>query len=47
MSRPIKPRIPTKKDEYYKNPLNVYLDINKDDLTTRTARPRMEIISEE
>ena len=47
MSRPIKPRIPTKKDEYYKNPLNVYLDIKKDDLTTRTARPRMEIISED
>ena len=47
MSRPIKPRIPTKRDEYYKNPLNVYLDIKKDDLTTRTARPRMEIISED
>ena len=47
MSRPIKPRIPVKRDEYYKNPLNVYLDINKEDLTTRTARPRMEIISEE
>lgn len=47
MSRPIKPRIPAKRDEYYKNPLNVYLDISKGDLTTRTARPRMEIISEE
>ena len=47
MSRPIKPRIPKKPDEYYKNPLNMYLDINKGDLTTRTARPRMEIISEE
>jgi hypothetical protein len=47
MSRPIKPRIPSKPDEYYKNPLNMYLDISKGDLTTRTARPRMEIISEE
>jgi hypothetical protein len=47
MSRPIKPRIPRKPDEYYKSPLNMYLDIKKDDLTTRTARPRMEIISEE
>ena len=47
MSRPIKPRIPKKPDEFNKNPLNVYLDIEKGDLTTRTARPRMEIISEE
>jgi hypothetical protein len=47
MSRPIKPRVAVKPDDYYKNPMSVYLDINKDDLTTRTARPRMEIISEE
>ena len=47
MSRPIKPRIPTKRDEFYKNPLNMYLDIDKVDLTTRKARPRMEIISED
>ena len=33
MSRPIKARVPTKKDEYYKNPLNMYLDIAKEDLT--------------
>lgn len=47
MSRPIQPRIPVKPDEYYKNPMNVYLDIKKDDLTTRTARQRMQIISED
>lgn len=47
MSRPIKPRIPVKRDEYYMNPLNIYLDIDKTNLTTRTARPRMEIISED
>ena len=47
MSRPIKPRIPVKPDEFHKNPLNVFLDIKKEDLTTRTARPKMEIISED
>ena len=47
MSRPIKPRTPVKKDEYYKSPLYTALDIKKEDLTKRTARPRIEIISEE
>ena len=47
MSRPIKPRVAVKPDEYFKNPMSVYLDIEKKDLITRTARPRMEIISEE
>lgn len=47
MSRPIKARVAKKPDEYYKSPLNVYLDIKKEDLTTRTVRPRMEIISED
>ena len=47
MSRPIKPRVASKPDEYYKSPLYAALDINKADLTTRTARPRMEIISED
>lgn len=47
MSRPIKPRVAVKPDDYGKNPLNIFLDIKKDDLTTRTARPRMEIISED
>jgi hypothetical protein len=47
MSRPIKPRIPIAPDRFHESPLNMYLDINKADLTTRTARPRMEIISED
>ncbi len=47
MSRPIQPRIPAKPDEYYKSPLYTALDIRKEDLTKRTARPRMEIILEE
>lgn len=47
MSRPIKARTPHKPDEFYNNPLSVYLDLKKEDLTPRTARPRMEIISEE
>ena len=47
MSRPIKPRIPTKHDEYYKNPLSIYLDIKKEDIAPRTPRPRMQIITED
>lgn len=47
MSRPIKPRTPSKPDEYYKSPLSINLDIKKEDLTTRTARPRIEIITED
>jgi hypothetical protein len=47
MSRPIKPRASTKHDEYNMSPLKLYLDIDKADLTTRTAIPRMEIISED
>lgn len=47
MSRPIKPRVASKPDEYYKSPLYTALDIKKEDLTPRTAIPRMEIISED
>ena len=47
MSRPIKPRIPTKPDEFHKSPLSMYLDIKREDLSTRTALPRMEIITED
>lgn len=46
-SRPIKPRIPTKPDDFYKNPLSVYLDIKREDIASRTPRPRMQIISED
>ena len=46
-SRPIKARIPTKPDEYYKSPLSQIFDIKKEDLITRTPIPRMQIISED
>ena len=45
MSRPIKPRIPKKPDGYENNPLNVFLDIPKENLRSARNRPRMEIIS--
>jgi hypothetical protein len=47
MSRPIKPRIAAKPDEYQDNPLNVFLDIKREDLTTRREMQRMQIISED
>ena len=46
MSRPIKPRVAKKPDEYVNNPLNIYLDIPKENLGTATARPRMMIIKD-
>ena len=45
MSRPIKPRTSPKPDEYYNSPLHTVLDIDKKDLTTRSARPKMMIIN--
>ena len=46
MSRPIKPRIPAKPDDFTgKNPLSIFLDISKDDIRTSKTRSRMEIIS--
>lgn len=44
MSRKIKPRIPKKKDDYENNPLYMYLDIKREDITAVRTRPRMEII---
>ena len=47
MSRPIKPREANKPDDYTgKNPLNIFLDINKDDLITNAKRQRMIIKGE-
>ena len=46
MSRPIKPRQVAIPDDYVNNPLNVYLDIPKENLTKRSVRPRMTIITE-
>ena len=43
MARPIKPRVAVKPDEFYKNPMSMFLDVKKDDIT-RIARPRIEII---
>ena len=47
MARPIKPRKAVKPDEFYKNPMSLFLDVKKEDLTTHTQRPRLEIISED
>lgn len=44
MSRPIKPRMSPKPDDYAENPLNMFLDISKEDIRTVSRRPRMEII---
>jgi hypothetical protein len=46
MSRPITPKTAPKPDEYANNPLNIFLDIPKEDLKTGTHRPRLKIISE-
>jgi hypothetical protein len=42
-SRPLKPRIPQKPDEYINNPLNVYLNIPKENLKPLPKRQRMII----
>ena len=47
MSRPIKPRVSNKPDDYTgKNPLNIFLDIPKENLGKATPRPRMMIIKD-
>ena len=45
MSRPITPRMAAKPDDYATNPLNVFLDIPKEDIMAVQNRPRMQIIS--
>jgi hypothetical protein len=45
MSRPIKPRVAAQPDGYAENPLNLFLDIPKEDIRAATKRPRMQIIS--
>ena len=45
MSRPITPRMAAKPDEYASNPLNIFLDIPKEDIMAAQNRPRMQIIS--
>lgn len=45
MARPIKPRMASKPDNYASNPLNMFLDIRKEDIMASKSRPRMQIIS--
>ena len=47
MARPIKPRMAVKPDEFHKNPMSIFLDIKKEDITSPSPRPRFEIISED
>ena len=44
MSRPIKPRARKAPNEYYQNPMKLFLDIEEEDLTPARVRPRMEIM---
>ena len=44
MSRPIKPRKASKPDEYVNNPLNMFLDIPKEDIKQYSSKPQMMII---
>lgn len=43
MNRPIKPRKAAKPDDYASNPLNMFLDIPKEDIKTRPKQPRIII----
>lgn len=44
MSRPIKPRQAAAPDDYANNPLNIFLDIPKENIKARARQPRIEII---
>ena len=46
MSRPIKPRMAPTQDPWSTSPMNVFLDIDRENLKKSAARPRMEIIDE-
>ena len=43
MSRPLSPRVAKAPDEYAENPLNLFLDIPKENITAPTPIPRMTI----
>lgn len=48
MSRPIKPRVQNAPDNYTnKNPMSLFLDIPKEEVLKKSARPKMEIITED
>ena len=44
MSRPIKPRVAVKPDEFNKSPLHLFLDISKEDIKASPKVPRIQII---
>lgn len=47
MTRPIKPRMPMAKDEYYESPQHLFLDIPKDQvMRKRPKKPTMEVIDD-
>lgn len=46
MSRPIKPRMAAKPDEYAGTPMHMFLDIPKDDMKAAARKPRMEVIDD-
>lgn len=46
MSRPIKPRIHKKPDDFENNPMYMFLDIKREDITTVVDKPRMTIIDD-
>ena len=43
MNRPIKPRKAAKPDDYASNPINMFLDIPKEDIKARPKQPRIII----
>lgn len=44
MSRPIRPPVAKAADDFKNNPLNMFLDISREDIKAVSKRPRMEII---
>ena len=44
MSRPIKPRANIQTDKYKETPMSMFLDIPKENITTKPKRQRMEVI---
>lgn len=46
MSRPIKPRVSPKPDEYASSPMAMFLDIPKEDIRAAARLPRMEVITD-
>lgn len=44
MARPIKPRPKAKPNEFANNPLNIFLDVKKEDIKTNYKRKRIEIL---